>query len=87
MPRRLRVAAVIAPLVPACTWGSSVDPTSPPETSASASTVVARWWNMYGYDGVGLRGGRFSTRGYRHVSWTLRGVRWVEDVEVDGRMT
>jgi hypothetical protein len=42
---------------------------------------------MYGYDGVGLRGGRFSTRGYRHVSWTLRGVRWVEDVEVDGRMT
>jgi hypothetical protein len=42
---------------------------------------------MYGYDGIGLRGGQFSTRGYRQVSWTLRDVRWVEDVAVDGRMT
>ena len=39
---------------------------------------------MYGYDGVGLRGGTFHTVGLWRPHWRLRGVRWVQDVPVDG---
>ncbi len=53
----------------------------------TAADVWARWWSMYTYRGVGLRGGRFSTAGWFHVTWDLHGVRWVGDVPVDGHMT
>jgi pimeloyl-ACP methyl ester carboxylesterase len=52
--------------------------------AATVADVVARWWGMGGYEGVGLRGGTFSTRGFRLVSWRLHGVRWVGDVAVSG---
>jgi hypothetical protein len=40
--------------------------------------------NMGGYEGVGLRGGRFTTRGYMRVGFELHDVRWVQDVAVSG---
>jgi hypothetical protein len=46
--------------------------------------VIARWDSMYGSRGVGLRGGRFSTRGDLQRSWTLHRVRWVTDAAVSG---
>ena len=46
--------------------------------------VIARWDNMFGSTGVGLRGGRFSTSGDLQRSWKLHGVRWVTDAAVSG---
>ena len=48
--------------------------------------VLARWWSMGGTRGVGLRGGTFSTHGYRHPVFRLRDVRWVRDVAVGGTL-
>jgi pimeloyl-ACP methyl ester carboxylesterase len=53
----------------------------------TVADVMTRWPSMGGFDGVGLRGGTFETRGYRPISWTLDGVRWVDDVEVSGTAT
>lgn len=53
----------------------------------SVADVIARWFVMYGYRGVGLRGGRFSTTGLVHVGFTLHGIRWVRDGAVSGRVT
>jgi pimeloyl-ACP methyl ester carboxylesterase len=47
--------------------------------------VIARWDNMFGSRGVGLRGGSFSTRGYDRRSWTMHNVRWVLDAAVSGK--
>jgi hypothetical protein len=52
----------------------------------SVGDVLARWWSMAGSSGVGLRGGRFVTGGYRAPAFHLRAVRWVEDVAVSGRV-
>lgn len=52
--------------------------------ASTVADVAARWWGMWGYEGVGLRGGTFTARGYRLVSWTLDEVRWVRDVGVSG---
>jgi hypothetical protein len=52
--------------------------------TGTVGDVLARWWGMTGYDGVGLRGGTFETHGYRNPVFELRGVRWVGDVAVSG---
>jgi len=55
--------------------------------TAAADTVadvIARWWEMSGSAGVGLRGGRFTVYGYSKVRFTLRKVRWVDDISVSG---
>jgi hypothetical protein len=60
--------------------------------AATAADVMARWLSMYGYNGVGLQGGTFTTRGGSYtaphpvVTWDLDGVKWVRDVAVSGRM-
>jgi pimeloyl-ACP methyl ester carboxylesterase len=48
--------------------------------------MLARWWDMTGHRGVGLRGGAFVVHGYRKPEFVLRGVRWVEDVAVSGSL-
>jgi pimeloyl-ACP methyl ester carboxylesterase len=53
----------------------------------TVSDVIARWYQMYGYEGVGLRGGRFSTTDGPRIKWELDGVRWVDDVAVSGTAT
>ncbi len=56
--------------------------------AVAGSTVLdllPRWLTMSGYEGVGLRGGRFETDGDERVRFQLAGLRWVEDVEVSGR--
>ncbi len=70
---------------------ASVLGASPGIRAAVAATgtlgdVLARWWSMSGARGVGLRGGTFTTGGYRHPVFTLVGVRWVDDVAVSGRL-
>ncbi len=50
----------------------------------SVADVIARWWDMYGYHGRGLRGGRFGTVGLVHVRFRLNGIRWVRDEAVSG---
>jgi hypothetical protein len=52
----------------------------------SVADVIARWWEMYGYHGYGLRGGRFDTTGWNHVGFTLHRIRWVRDAVVSGRV-
>jgi hypothetical protein len=52
--------------------------------ASTVADVVARWPGMGGFEGVGLRGGTFTTRGSARVTWRLDGVRWVEDVAVSG---
>ncbi len=58
--------------------------------TAAGETVgdmISRWWSMYGSEGVGLRGGRFTTTGLDDVGFRLHGLRWVRDLDVAGRVT
>jgi pimeloyl-ACP methyl ester carboxylesterase len=52
--------------------------------AATAGDVMARWWSMYGTEGVGLRGGTFTYSGDRVVVFRLHDVRWAEDLPVRG---
>ncbi|HEY7667728.1 MAG TPA: alpha/beta hydrolase [Actinomycetota bacterium] len=52
--------------------------------SQSVGDVLARWWSMASTAGVGLRGGRFRTGGYRAPTFHLHAIRWVRDVAVSG---
>jgi pimeloyl-ACP methyl ester carboxylesterase len=60
--------------------------------AATVADVVARWWSMYGTQGVGLQGGTFSVHGgyfrgaHPVVTWRLDQVRWVRDVAVSGQV-
>jgi pimeloyl-ACP methyl ester carboxylesterase len=58
--------------------------------SAAMNTVAdlfPRWFSMFGYDGVGLRGGSFHTEGYDEVAFRMDRMRWVEDLKVSGYVT
>ena len=77
MPNRFAVTA------------AELGPMSPGRRTAevaaeSVADVIARWWVMYGYHGVGLRGGHFGTAGLVHVWFTLNGIKWVRDAAVSG---
>ena len=41
---------------------------------------------MLGSDGVGLRGGTFSTTGLDVVHFNLTGLQWIENLAVSGRV-
>jgi hypothetical protein len=49
--------------------------------------VFPRWLSAYGLDGVGLRGGRFTSTGLDRVRFRLTGLRYVTDLKVTGSMT
>ena len=53
--------------------------------AATVADVIARWPEMAGYSGRGLRGGTFTTTDGPRVRWELNDVRWVEDIAVSGR--
>jgi pimeloyl-ACP methyl ester carboxylesterase/uncharacterized protein YodC (DUF2158 family) len=57
--------------------------------SATIGDVLARWFNMYGFSGVGLRGGTFEVAAqgetlWRNLHFRLHDVRWVSGVRVSG---
>jgi pimeloyl-ACP methyl ester carboxylesterase len=57
--------------------------------SAVASTIgdlFPRWFAMLGSDGVGLRGGTFSTTGLDVVKFNVDSLRWVDNVAVTGKV-
>ncbi len=58
--------------------------------SAAVATTVGdlfpRWFAMYGGEGRGLRGGRFTTTGLNRVGFTLHRLRFVNDLAVSGRV-
>lgn len=57
--------------------------------TAAAGTVgdlFPRWYAMYGYDGVGLRGGAFKTRGWEQVRFNLTNLKWVSDLSISGKV-
>jgi pimeloyl-ACP methyl ester carboxylesterase len=64
--------------------GTSADDKVVRAAAATAADVIARWWSMYGEAGVGLRGGTFKVSGDPKVRFKLDGVKWVEDLAVDG---
>ena len=49
--------------------------------------VFPRWLSAIGFDGVGLRGGRFTSTGLDQVRLRLTGLRYVDDLAVSGTMT
>ncbi len=49
--------------------------------------MFPRWLSAIGFDGVGLRGGRFTSTGLDQVRFRLTGLRYVDDLAVSGRMT
>ncbi len=67
-------------------WGTPKQTTAR-VAAATVADVIARWWSMGGFKGVGLRGGTFQTAGNDHVSFDLDAVRWVDDVAVSGSVT
>jgi pimeloyl-ACP methyl ester carboxylesterase len=57
--------------------------------SAATSTVgdlFPRWFAMLGEQGVGLRGGTFTTTGLDVVNFKLDGLRWIDNVAVSGKV-
>ncbi len=57
---------------------------SAPAAAAVVADVVDRWWNNYSGFGGGLRGGRWSYRGYATVTFTLRDVELIDGHRVSG---
>ena len=58
--------------------------------AAAANTVAdifPRWLNAVGYDGVGLRGGSFTSRGSDLVQFRLHRLAWVPQVRVSGTVS
>ena len=58
--------------------------------AAAANTVAdifPRWLNAVGYDGVGLRGGSFTSRGSDVVQFRLHRLAWVPQVRVSGTVS
>ena len=51
---------------------------------ATAGDAFARWWQSYESSGHGLRGGGWTTRGYRVVEMTLDSYELAGDLEVTG---
>lgn len=51
---------------------------------ATAGDALARWWQSYESSGRGLRGGGWTTRGYRVVETTLDAYELASDLEVSG---
>lgn len=72
------------PLVAAGVEASSTARRAGIVAAATVADVMARWWNMGGTSGVGLRGGSFQTHGYREPRFHFASTRWVEDVAVTG---
>ena len=54
--------------------------------TATVGDVFPRWFAMLGSEGVGLRGGTFTTTGLDKVQFRLDDLRWVEDLGVSGRI-
>ena len=54
---------------------------------ATVGDLFPRWFAMLGSEGVGLRGGTFTTTGLDNVRFRLDGLRWVENLAVSGRVT
>ena len=48
--------------------------------------MIARWWSMYGEEGVGLRGGTFTTTGLDRVRFVMDDLAWVRNLRVSGRV-
>jgi pimeloyl-ACP methyl ester carboxylesterase len=83
-----RVALAI-PAVPASTADQST-PTDRKIAAVAAETVadaVARWANMGGPTGVGLRGGTFAVTGSPVVHFVLHHDRWAADLPVNGQVS
>ncbi len=58
--------------------------------AAAANTVAdifPRWFNAVGFDGVGLRGGSFTSRGSEFVQFRLHRLAWVPQVRVSGTVS
>ncbi len=58
--------------------------------AAAANTVAdifPRWLNAIGFDGVGLRGGSFTSRGSELVQFRLTRLSWVPQVRVSGTVS
>ncbi len=54
--------------------------------SSTVGDVFPRWFAMLGSEGVGLRGGTFTTTGLDDVRFRLDDLRWVENLGVSGRV-
>ena len=54
--------------------------------SQTVGDVLPRWWANYSGAGRGLRGGTFAYSGSTHVKFRMRGLRFVSDLPVTGRM-
>ena len=52
--------------------------------TATVGDVFPRWFAMYGSDGKGLRGGRFTTTGLERVGFRLHRLQFVNDLAVSG---
>ncbi len=79
-PRRL--ASVVAADGP----GAARDRRVVAAVSQTVGDVFPRWWANYEGKGRGLRGGTFSYTGSTQVKFRLRGLRFVRDLPVSGRM-
>ena len=54
--------------------------------TSTVGDVFPRWFAMLGSEGVGLRGGTFTTTGLDTVRFRLDDLRWVENLGVSGRV-
>lgn len=81
-------AAEVAPLTPLA--GNRAGPAARRLAAAAVETagdVIARYFANYTGAGAGLRGGRFGFDQFADgYLFTLRGVRWAEDLAVSGRL-
>jgi len=88
VPEFFSQASQVAPAVAAPgNQGTDADLRVAAAASYTIGDVMARWWVNLSGRGVGLRGGHFAYTEPGNVSYfTLHRLKWVEDVEVSGKM-
>jgi pimeloyl-ACP methyl ester carboxylesterase len=88
VPKFVATAAEVAPATAtAGNQGTDADLRVSAAAAYTAGDTLARWWvNLTGL-GVGLQGGRFQYNSPSNLTYyTLNKLKWVEDLEVSGKM-
>jgi pimeloyl-ACP methyl ester carboxylesterase len=88
VPEFVATAAEVAPaMATASNQGTDADLRVAAAAAYTAGDTLANWWVNFTGDGVGLQGGHYDYTSPGNLTYfTLDKLRWVDDLEVSGKM-
>ncbi|MFI5114553.1 MAG: alpha/beta hydrolase [Terriglobales bacterium] len=89
VPKFVATAAEVDPAIASAgNQGTDADLRVAAAAAYTVGDALARWWVNLSGNGVGFRGGHFSYSSPSNLTYyTMDKLKWVEDVDVSGRMT